>query len=193
MAGIVELKVRDRPGRTANRIAIHAANKAKKCLCWRENAENIVPLVVQGRPGNLDQANVIRAAVAAELLQPRSIEDGRRRYAITAVFVKATHSWVFVQFHDHLDIVYLQVSSKKTSLLAIGAWRTQFPHEPVQHGNPVGAEEFRRLALGVFPGRQRLVNQPHSLRGQAKWLSAAVLFWNNFNPPARSHPFDIAT
>src|SRR5439155_27048185 len=74
ITGVVELQVGDGAGGTADRLPVHPADEAEKCPGRWKNTENIVPLVVQGRAADLDQAGVVGAAVEAQLTQPGAIE-----------------------------------------------------------------------------------------------------------------------
>ena len=78
IAGVVEFEVGDRPGRAADRLPVHPADEAEERLGGREDAQDVVPLVVQGRAADLDQPGVVGPAVEAELTQPRRIERARR-------------------------------------------------------------------------------------------------------------------
>ena len=78
IAGVVEFQVGDRAGRAADRLPVHPADEAEERLGRREGTQDVVPLVVQGRAADLDQAGVVGPAVQAQLTQPRRIEGLRR-------------------------------------------------------------------------------------------------------------------
>ena len=75
VVGVVELQVGDRTGRAADRLPVHPADEAEQGLGVREVTQDVVPLVVQRRAADLDQAGVVGPAVEAQLPQPRRIES----------------------------------------------------------------------------------------------------------------------
>jgi len=67
IAGVVELQVRHRAGRTADRLPVHTTNEAEERPGWWEGTEDVVPLVIQRGAADLDQAGVVGPAVQAQL------------------------------------------------------------------------------------------------------------------------------
>src|SRR5262249_54026265 len=52
---------------------------------------------------------------------------------------------------------------KTTGRSAVGPRPAQLPGGPVEQGNPFASQQFRRLTLGLLPGRDRLLDQPPAL------------------------------
>ena len=64
---MVKFQIGNRARRAAHRFSVHSADKAEEGLRRREEAQNVVSLVVQSRAANLDQAGIVGAAVEAKL------------------------------------------------------------------------------------------------------------------------------
>ena len=117
ITAVVELQVGDGAGGAADRLPVHPADEAEKCPGRRKSTENIVPLVAQGRAGDLDQAGVVGTAVEAQLAQPGGIEGTGRLGGFGATglaVVEAPHGRVFSQVHDGLICCICKYRPKKT-------------------------------------------------------------------------------
>jgi hypothetical protein len=77
IAAVVELQIGDRPGRAADRLPVHLADKADESPGGGKGAQNIVALVVEGGPADFHETNIVGAGVAAQLTQPVGIEPAR--------------------------------------------------------------------------------------------------------------------
>src|SRR5262245_6389588 len=97
----MEFQVGHRPGRAANRLAVHAADEGDEGLCPRKKLQNIPPLVVERRPADLDEPHVVGAGIAAQLFQPGGVESGWRggRRLNRSPFVKLFDGGMLGEFH----------------------------------------------------------------------------------------------
>src|SRR5204863_4331231 len=137
IAGVVELQVGDRPGGTADRFPVHAADEAEKRPGGRESTQDIGPLVVQGRAADLDQAGVVRPAVEAQLAQPGRIERFRRlgrAGAFAVALVEAPHGRVFGEVHDRPFFVYASIGRKKHWAITPRRWPAAASSPPGRAG-----------------------------------------------------------
>src|SRR5262249_26941013 len=96
------------------RPPVHAADEAEESPGVREVAQDVSPLVVQGRAADLDQAGVVGPAVQAQLTQPGCIERPRRLGVVGAVaLTEAPQGRVFGQVHDAASfIAYANIVQK---------------------------------------------------------------------------------
>ena len=70
LAGVVELQVRHRPGRVADRLPIHPADHGEQRPRPGVELQDVGPLVVQARMPDLDQPGVVGPAIQGKLPQP---------------------------------------------------------------------------------------------------------------------------
>src|SRR5262245_11012942 len=81
---------------------------------------------------------------------------------------------------------------EKKGDLRLRVRHSQLPSRFVEQGSSFVAQEFFRLLLGLLPGRDRPLQQPPSLGGQAERLRPGVLAGHDFQPALGPHPLDVA-
>ena len=75
---VMKFQVGDRPGRAADRLAVHPANKADQPLRPRVEAEYLGPLVVEFVAIDAHEADVIGPGVQADSPQPLDFDTTPR-------------------------------------------------------------------------------------------------------------------
>jgi len=79
LARVVKFNIRHRPGRTANRLSVHAQDETDQCPGPRIKSHDIRALIAQLRSVDFDEADIVRACIETQLTQPSTIERGRPR------------------------------------------------------------------------------------------------------------------
>src|SRR5262249_24351469 len=148
--------------------------EANEGLRGRKRTQNVVPLVVNSGPTDLQQANVVRTGVPAQLTEPCCIELVRGRSS-GGLFVERLHCGMFGQFHDALLWLYMQLYGQEKSALRLRLRQPQLADRFVEQGDAVCTQELRRLSLRRFPGRDRTFEELFPLAGQAERLSSSIL------------------
>src|SRR5207302_11167796 len=100
ITGMVEFEVGNRARRAADRLAIHSTDKTQKRFCSRKVTENVVALVVECRPADLDQPDIIGPAIEAQLAEPGGVEHLRGRGPLIGRLMKAAYRGMFGEIHD---------------------------------------------------------------------------------------------
>src|SRR3954471_20832727 len=89
--------------------------------------------------------------------------------------------------------LYMQVSQEKnTGGSALGVRLPQLPGGSVEQADALLPQEFGGLALGLLPGRHRLLDQPLALGRQPEGLGTGVLVRHDLQPAVGLQRLDIA-
>jgi hypothetical protein len=75
LARLVKFDIGRRARRTANGLAIHSEYETDKRLRWLEKSNDVGPLIAEFGTIDIDEANIVRARIEAQLAKPLSVED----------------------------------------------------------------------------------------------------------------------
>src|SRR5262249_38183183 len=90
-------------------------------------------------------------------------------------------------------LLYMQVSSEKnTGRSRLGPGLSQVLRRPFEQGDPLAPQEFNGLALGLLPGRHRLLDQRPPLWRQPEGLGTGVLVGHDLQPAVGLQRLDVA-
>src|SRR5262249_35806374 len=113
--------------------------------------------------------------------------------AFSVAFVEPPHGRVFGEVHDDpLFDVDTSITRNNTGGSAFGLRLPQLPGGSVEQGDPLLPQQFGGPALGLFPGRDRLLDQALSLGGEAEWLGTGVLVRHDLQPAVGLQRLDVA-
>src|SRR3954447_11881399 len=89
--------------------------------------------------------------------------------------------------------LYMQVSAEKnTGPSPLGPGPPQLLRRPVEQGDPLVPQEFAGPALGLLPGRHRLLDQALALGGEPEGLGTGVFVRHDFQPAVGLQRLDVA-
>jgi len=74
-ARLMKFDIGRRSRRTANGLAIHSEYETDKRLRWLEKSKDVGPLNAKFGMIDINEANIIRARIEAQLAEPMTIED----------------------------------------------------------------------------------------------------------------------
>ena len=118
VARVVEFQVGDRPGRAADRLAVHPADDADESLRPRVEAEYLGPLVVEFLAVDGHEADVIGPGIQAD--SPQLLDVDTPRAGAGLGLSEADHAgMVFELGHAVLLVLFLAEPSPPTPLVAM--------------------------------------------------------------------------
>ncbi len=82
LARVVELEVGDRAGRAADRLPVHPADDAHQPLGPGEQAQDVLPLVVELGSPDRHEPHVVGPRVEAEAAEPLGVQNLRPRFLL---------------------------------------------------------------------------------------------------------------
>src|SRR5262245_58560990 len=88
--------------------------------------------------------------------------------------------------------IYKYPAINEDAKLTVRLRHPQFPGRLVEQGDDVSAQKFLGPVLCLLPGRDRPLQKPLPLGGEAERLSPGVLTGHDFQPTLGPHALDVA-